>query len=171
MAHLNEELQDAARGAIEAMKGAALAARALHARAELFGHMKATAAKVKARPRDEAVAFVVQEWMKAWGLDRAAYSGLASPMLAFTAAICRYVDHPGDEEDAGVREAAASLEAAFEAHGTTLADEMAWRSECAHGWWQLVRPPPPQLPKRPSVPAPAADQAFWEAGCARHCRP
>ncbi len=170
MAHLVEELQDAASKAIAAMKAAALAARALHARAELLRHMKLTAAKVKSRPRDEAVAFVVQEWMGAWGLDRSVYDELTSSMLAFTDAVCGYVDSPQDREDADVRQATASLEAALAAHGTTLADEMAWRSECAHGWWELVRPAPPDLSRRRSVPAHVAGRAFWDVGCAEHCR-
>ena len=58
---------------------------------------------------------------------------------------------------------------ALAASGTTLADEMAWRSECAHGWWAMVRPPPPGLPLRPSVPLPDLSRPFWANRCAPHC--
>jgi len=50
---------------------------------------------------------------------------------------------------------------------------MAWRSECAHGWWDLVEPVPVDLPgrkERPSVPQRAPGTPFWEAGCASFCR-
>ena len=66
MPHLVEELRAEAEAAIAAMREAALAARHLHARAELMRHMLTTARKVKDRPKADAVETVVREWMDAW---------------------------------------------------------------------------------------------------------
>ena len=167
--HFVEDLQGQAARAIEAMREAALAARAVHARAELMRHMRTTARKVTDRPRGEAVDLVVGEWMTAWALTPAAYPEVAAEMRAFTDAFCAYADRPEDATDARVRAAAQALEAALARSGTSLADQMAWRSECAHGWWELVVPRPPDLPPRP-IPSDPAGRPFWTLGCADHCR-
>jgi hypothetical protein len=169
LTHPVDAALDEAREAISRMIEAARAARHLHARAELMRHMRTTAAKVAALPLDEAVAAVSGEWMKAWGLGGEAYSGIRPHVVAFTESFCR--DARGS--DAATRgtmgEAVAALEAAFVAHATTLSDEMAHRSECAHRWWTLVSPPPADLPRRASVPPHDPARPFWEAGAAPHC--
>ena len=53
------------------------------------------------------------------------------------------------------------------AAGTTLADQMAWRSSCAHGWWGDVRPAPAEGGY--STLAHRAE-SLWDRGCAPHCR-
>jgi hypothetical protein len=172
MAHLVEDMQQAAREAVTQMREAALRARSLHARAELMRHMRTTAAKVADRPRDEAVAFVTGEWMNAWQLSPAAYPEVAQEMKAFTAAFCAYAGQPDDAADAQVRAALDALDQALAGKGLDIADQMAWRSECAHGWWEAVRPTPAGLPgrkERPGIPRAAGDQPFWAAGAAGHC--
>lgn len=155
-----------AEAAVAAMRDAALRARDLHARAELMRHMEATACKALAdgRPRDEAAAFVAREWMQAWALgDGAGLDGAARGFVA--AHLDAAAGAPGAE--AGLAGSLAALDAVLTAAGTTLADEMAWHSECAHGWWGHVRPPPAGLPPRPGVPG--LVRPFWADGCAPHC--
>jgi hypothetical protein len=168
-----DELQDQAQAAISDMRAAAVAARSAHARAELMRHMRLTATKATALPRGEAVRKVVGEWMAAWHLSEDAYPEVAAEMRTFTDAFCAHAEAPGTESNAAVRQAAAALEAALVRSGTTLADQMAWRSECAHGWWELVSPTPADLPgrtERPGVPRYESGKPFWETGCAPHCR-
>lgn len=167
-----EELQAEAAAAIAHMQQAALAARMVHARAELMRHMLTTAAKVAHLPREAAVAQVVGEWMQAWHLDADAYPDLKAEMAAFTRAFCDYAGAPDPQREADVRAAADAMEAGFRRIGTTLADQMAWRSECAHGWWAVVAPVPPDMPgarARPGVPALQPGAPFWAAACAPHC--
>jgi hypothetical protein len=173
MRNFIDELQAEAGDAVEAMKTAALRARCVHACAELMRHMLLTARKVRTLPRDTAVATVVREWMTAWHLDDDAYPEVASEMRVFTAAFCAFAEAESDEADLALRQAAGALEDALGRAGTTLADQMAWRSECAHGWWELVAPTPEDLPgrtERSAIPGVRKGQAFWEAGCASHCR-
>lgn len=166
MSHLFEESRDEAEAAIAGMRQAALRARALHARAELLRHMRTTAEKARGRPRDEAVTLVVREWLNAWRLEGSGDPGLEAAMLTFTGAVLAYVDEPDAGQDAKLRAAIASLEGCFEAQGTTLADQMAWRSECRHGWWSMVCPMPGEAQGRTATsPAP-----FWEMGCPERCR-
>jgi hypothetical protein len=172
MTHFVEELQEDARAAIAAMRAAALHARATHARAELMRHMLTTAEKVTHLHRDEAVSTVVGEWMAAWHLPADAYPELAAEMRAFTVAFCAYAESRSEAADADLRSAAAALDAALERAGTSIADQMAWRSECAHGWWESVVPTPADLPgraERPAVPKPMPGRPFWDAGAAPHC--
>ncbi|WP_406858129.1 hypothetical protein ABEG18_11135 [Alsobacter sp. KACC 23698] len=172
MPDLIDAMQDEAQAAIAAMKEAAIAARAVHARAELLRHMRTTARKVAGRDRDEAVAFVVGEWMNAWALAPEDAPDLAADMRRFTAAICAHGEGPDDATDTEMRAAFAGLEAACARAGVSLSDQMAWRSECAHGWWEAVSPVPPDLPgrkPRPGVPASRAGEPFWTAGAAPHC--
>jgi hypothetical protein len=173
MTHLVDELRDEAEEAIEAMRAAALAARSAHARAELVRHMATTAAKVRNLPREQAVDTIVGEWMKAWHLAKDAYPEIAGEMRAFTDAICSFTERATAETDSKLRSAVAALDAALSRSGTTLADQMAWRSECAHGWWMLVVPMPDDLPgraERAGIPRPEDGRPFWEAACAPHCR-
>jgi hypothetical protein len=162
--HLVEEEQEAAAAAIAAMRAAAERAREIHARAELMRHMRTTAAKNKDRPRDAAVRAVVDEWLDAWALDRA-WPHVAE-MEALTRAFLDYVANPSDAMDRAVRAACDAITRAFAAAGKPLADQMAWRSICAHGWWAQVRPAPAgqgrsdkEWPARP----------FWEEGCLPQC--
>jgi len=167
-----DELQAEAQAAIVRMREAALEARRLHARAELLRHMRTTARKVKDQPREAAVAQVVREWLQAWGMSEGALAGCEAEMRAFTGAFCAEAEQPAGASDRGLREATAALDAALEARGANLADEMAWRSECTHGWWELVSPTPARLrPSGRALPKPGSDQPFWEAGCAPRCRP
>ncbi|CAH1687362.1 conserved hypothetical protein [Hyphomicrobiales bacterium] len=173
MAHLVEDLQHEAAAAIEAMQGAALAARHAHARAELMRHMLTTARKVKDKPKAEAVETVVTEWMDAWHLARAEWPHIAREMEAFTEAFYDYANAPTDTHDVRLRQTVETLDAALAREGTTISDQMAWRSQCAHGWWDWVRPTPTELPgrkERPSVPQPAAGEPFWQAGCPDFCK-
>lgn len=173
MTHFVAALQAEAQTAIETMRHAARQARRVHARAELMRHMLTTARKMAGKPKAEAIEGVVREWMSAWHLDRAAWPHIAREMEAFTAAFHDYAAEPSDAHDAAVRRNADALEAAFAREGTSIADQMAWRSQCAHGWWDLVEPTPADLPgvkPRPSVPAPEPGRPFWEAGCAEMCR-
>lgn len=160
------ELRQEAETAIAAARDASLRARAVHARAELMRHMLTTAAKVKDRPARDAIAFVLAEWLAAWAQDPATCP--QKPQMEDLAAACQaMVRAPGAHADTAVRHAFAALEAAYAAAGTTLADEMAWRSSCAHGWWGDVRPAPAEGGY--SALARRAD-ALWERGCAPHCR-
>ena len=173
MAHFVEDLQREAGRAIAAMQEAALAARHAHARAELMRHMVTTTRKAADLPKAEAVERVVSEWMAAWHLDRSAWPETAREMEALTGAFYDYVTEPSERTDAALRTACAALDRALARQDTTISDQMAWRSQCAHGWWESVRPVPHDLPgskDRPSVPKPRPDRPFWDAGCAASCK-
>ncbi|WP_293858418.1 hypothetical protein [uncultured Alsobacter sp.] len=173
MAHVVDELREEAEAAIAAMREAALRARTLHARAELMRHMLTTARKVMDKPRGEAVESVVREWMAAWHLDRAAWPHVARDMERLTQAFLDYAATPAQSADAALRSAIAGLDEALGREGTSIADQMAYRSQCAHGWWELVAPTPADLPgrkDRPMMPAPEPGRPFWDAGCADFCR-
>jgi hypothetical protein len=173
MPHFVEELREEAGAAIARMREAALAARYLHARAELMRHMLTTARKVAGKPKAEAVETVVREWMDAWNLDRHDWPHIAREMETFTAAFHNYANEPSDAHDAALRESCAALDVALACEDTSISEQMAFRSQCAHGWWELVAPTPADLPgakPRPSMPAPRTDAPFWEAGCAEFCR-
>jgi hypothetical protein len=148
--------QEAAK-AIAAMQAAARAARIVHARAELLRHMQTTAAKMRGLNTQIAAAKVRGEWMKAWRLDANAYPALGEAMQAFAAAFCRDADGSTQATQGEILHSLETLERGFAAIGTSLSEQMALNSECAHGWWAMV--------------APQADgQAFWENGCPPHCR-
>lgn len=167
-----EELAAEAEAAIAAMQTAARAARAAHARAELMRHMLTTAGKMAGRPREAAITGVVTEWTSAWGVAGARDDAVADAMRGLTIACLDAVASP-TQGDARLRAAVAALDAVYAARGTSLADEMAWRSQCAHGWWEAVAPRPVGLAgagPRPDVPGPVAGAPFWEAGCAPFCR-
>lgn len=170
--HIVDELRIEAEAAIAAMREAAVRARDRHALAELMRHMRSTAAKVAALPLAEAAARVTREWMQAWHLDGAEYAALADEARRFALAFCRDAAAPDGDSEAALRTAIAALEAAFARAGTGIADQMAWRSQCAHGWWEMVAPTPADLPfapQRSGIPAPAAGAPFWTAGCAARC--
>ncbi len=141
MTHLVEQLRGEAEADIAAMREAALRARDTHARAELMRHMLMTAGRSRIGRRT-AVRFIVDHWLEAWHLDRASWPHVAE-MEAFAAAFHAYAVAPTDAHDGAVRATCAMLEHAFAKAGMPLADQMAWRSICAHGWWAQVRPAPP----------------------------
>jgi hypothetical protein len=168
-----EELQAAAAEAISDMQKAALAARHLHARAELMRHMLTTARKMMHKPRAEAAEAVVCEWLRAWNLDRNAWPHIAAEIENLTMAFHDFAHDASQANDAALRNCTAALDEALAREGATISDQMAWRSQCAHGWWEAVRPAPVDLPgakPRPSIPAPAKGAAFWESGCAPFCK-
>src|SRR6478735_1902977 len=131
MPHFVEALQQEAAEAMARMQEAALRARHAHARAELMRHMLTTARKVKDRPKAEAVETVVREWMDAWNLGRSDWPHIAREMDAFTGAFHDYANAPSDAHDARLREACAALDAVLDKEGTSISDQMAYRSQCA----------------------------------------
>jgi hypothetical protein len=174
MADVVDELQAAATLAIQRMREAALAARGLHARAELMRHMRGTAAKMVGRPVAEAASLVAREWMAAWHLDDGAYADLAEDVGRFVLAFCEDARGSTATTQQAIRDGIAGLDAALGRHGTSIADQMAWRSECAYGWWEMVAPTPADLPDRPAratMPRYREGLAFWDVGCATRCLP
>ena len=147
------------------MRETALRARDTHARAELMRHMLMTADKVKEQPAADAVRHIVDHWLDAWGLVRASWPHVAA-MEAFAEAFHAYAIEQSHVHDDAVRVCCIRLELAFVAAGMPIADQMAWRSVCAHGWWGDVRPAPPGQgrPDRDSTGKP-----FWEKGCLPEC--
>jgi hypothetical protein len=154
--------------AIERMKAFAIEARRLHARSELARHMRTTALKLIALPVDHAAAALAREWMKAWSLE-GGYDAIGAAISAFAMAFCRDVRGSDAATQAALSDAFAALEAGFASLGTSLSDEMAFRSECAHGWWSLVVPPPAAGGKPPGGLPPVAGQPFWSVGPQPHC--
>lgn len=173
MPHFVEELQSQAAQAIEDMQKAAIAARHIHARAELMRHMRTTAAKSKDRPKAEAVEAVLAEWLEAWYVPRNDWPHIAAEMENFTATFYDYVNGPSDASDVKMRAATDALDKALASEGTSISDQMAFRSMCAHGWWDWVVPTPEDLPgrtERLTVPHLVKGRPFWEANCAEQCR-
>ncbi len=160
MSHPVDAQMERAEAAIFAMQEAALEARRIHARAELLRHMRTTARKMTGRPVDEAAQLVCGEWMKAWSLDAGAYPALAADIRRFAAAFCADAAASTPATCAEIEASLAALELGFGNIGTTLSDQMALRSECAHGWWSAVVPKPGGTDAAP----------FWERGCPPHCR-
>jgi hypothetical protein len=120
-----------------------------------------------------AVERVVSEWMSAWHLDPSGWPETARDMEAATGWFYDYVTDPSDSTDAALRQACAALDRSLARQGTTLSDQMAWRSQCAHGWWECVQPTPHDLPgrkDRPTIPEPSPAKPFWDAGCADFCK-
>ncbi|MCX8102778.1 MAG: hypothetical protein N3D77_16290, partial [Geminicoccaceae bacterium] len=114
-----ESLRAEAEARIAAMRSAARSAREAHARAELARHMLATARKNLGRPRAEAVAAVVEEWLFAWALTRAEVPGIAAAMEAVTDAFCAVAEAPSAAKDAALQAAWERLETACAATGAT----------------------------------------------------
>ena len=165
MTDFTSELRQAAEHDIGAARHAALRARAMHSRAELMRHMMLTTAKSTDRSRDESVRLVTDEWLDAWRRDRSNYPYVAR-MEALSGACYDALRTPGATTDHAVRESFAALERACVAHGTTLADEMAWRSGCSHEWWGDVHP----APEKPEYRAQAKRRAsLWQRGCPPEC--
>ena len=165
MTDFTEELRVAAQADIAAAHHAALRARAMHARAELMRHMMLTTAKSTDKSREESVRLVTDEWLDAWRRDRTNYPYVAL-MEALSGACYDAQKSPSAETDKRVREAFAALEGACITHGTTLADEMAWRSGCSHMWWGDVRPAPnlPEYRERAR-----RSEALFDRGCPPEC--
>jgi hypothetical protein len=171
MPHIVDDLLNEAEAAMAQMRDAALRARILHARAELLRHMRGTAAKNAGRP--DTGARIADEWMRAWGLGADAYPDLAAPFRAFTEAFCADAEAPSASSSAAIGAALEALEVAIAGTGTTLADQMAFRSHCAHGWWEMVVPvpsDPPRGERYADVPVWRKGVAFWDIACAARCR-
>jgi hypothetical protein len=165
MTDFTTELQHAADAEIASAREAALRARTLHARAELMRHMMLTTAKSTDQSRDRSIQLVVDEWLDAWLRTRSNYPYVAA-MEALSGACYDALRAPGPATDRAVREAFATLEHACIANGTTLADEMAWRSGCSHGWWGDVHP----APNRPEYRDEARrKESLWQRGCKPEC--
>jgi hypothetical protein len=165
MTDFTQELREAAQADIAAAHHAALRARAMHARAELMRHMILTTAKSTDRSRAESVRLVTDEWLDAWRRDDTNYPYVAL-METLSGACYDALKSPSMYTDRRVREAFAALEGACISHGTTLADEMAWRSGCSHMWWGDVRPAPnlPEYRERAR-----RSEALWDRGCPPEC--
>jgi hypothetical protein len=159
------ELKHAAEAQIASAREATLRARIAHARAELMRHMMLTTAKSTARPREESIRLVVDEWLDAWRRTRDNYPYVRE-MEALCGACYDALRHPSDDFDRAVREAFAVLEHACVDKGTTLADEMAWRSGCSHGWWGDVHPAPDAPEYREQA---KRKQSLWQRGCPPEC--
>jgi hypothetical protein len=171
MPHIVDDLLNEAEDAKAQMQEAARRARTLHARAELLRHMRGTAVRHAGHPG--AVAKITDEWMRAWGLGADAYPDLAAPFRDLTEAFCADAEAPSASSSAAIGAALVALEAALAGTGTTLADQMAFRSHCAHGWWEMVVPVPSDLPRgerHADVPVWRKGVAFWDIGCAARCR-
>jgi hypothetical protein len=166
MNSLVDSLRAESDSAIAVMQAACEAARIAHARAELARHMLTTARKNLGRPRAEAITAVVDEWLFAWALSRADVPDIAAAMDRVTDAFCTLAEAPSPPADAALRTAWDALEAACAGTGASVADRMAWRSMCAHGWWADVRPAPPGE-GRADITWPAA--SFWTKGCLPQC--
>jgi len=171
MPHIVDDLLSEAQAAVAHMREAALRARILHARAELLRHMRGTAARHAGRP--DAAAKIADEWMRAWGLGADAYPDLAAPFRDFTEAFCADAAAPDASSSAAIGAALDALESALAGTSTTLADQMAFHSHCAHGWWEMVVPVPSHLPRDEryiDIPAWRRGVPFWDIGCAPRCR-
>lgn len=157
MAYLVDELRREAETAVTAMRQAAKQARDAHARAELARHMTMTARNAASRQREDALRWMVDHWLEAWKLDRSSCPHVAA-MTALGAAFLDHHASPGEATDRAIRAAFEALGKAYADAGSSIADEMAWRSGCAHAWWAQV------------APAPATQAGpFWEHGCPAHC--
>jgi len=165
MTDFTTELRRAAEADISAAHHAALRARAMHSRAELMRHMMLTTAKSTDRSREESVRLVTDEWLDAWRRDRANYPYVAL-METLSGACYDALKSATPQTDGAVREAFAALERACITHGSTLADEMAWRSGCSHAWWGDIRPAP-NLPEYRDRAR--RSEALWERGCPEEC--
>jgi hypothetical protein len=164
MPYLVDELRGQTEAAMAKMRETALAAREAHARAELLRHMLWTAGMMKDYPRETAIAKIVDEWLAAWALDRS-WPHVAQ-MEALSAAFLDHARAPSDATDQAIRAVFEKLERGFAGAGLPVADQMAWRSACAHGWWAQVKPAPVGKGRTDRAwPA----RPFWEDGCPPHC--
>lgn len=165
MTDFTSELRHAAESDIAAARETALRARTIHSRAELMRHMMLTTAKSTDRSREESVRLVTDEWLDAWRRDHANYPYVAQ-MEALSGACYDALKTPDAATDRAVRDAFAALERACVAHGTTLADEMAWRSGCSHEWWGDVQPAPDAPEYREQA---RRKTSLWQRGCPPEC--
>ncbi|MCC7038870.1 MAG: hypothetical protein IT516_01020 [Burkholderiales bacterium] len=165
MTDFTTELHQTAEADIAAAREAALRARTTHSRAELMRHMMLTTAKSTHEARGESIRLVTDEWLDAWQRDRTNYPYVAL-MEALAGACYDALTAPGTPTDRAVRDAFAALEHACNEHGTTLADEMAWRSGCSHAWWGDVHPAPDEPQYRAQA---RRAQSLWQRGCPPEC--
>ena len=164
MIDFTAELKHAADAEMASAREATMRARTLHARAELMRHMMLTTARSADKVRDQSIELVVDEWLDAWQRTRDNYPYVKT-MEALAGSCYDALRMPNDKTDRAVREAFAALEHACVARGTTLADEMAWRSGCSHGWWSDVRPAPDGHYNERA----RRSESLWERGCPPHC--
>ena len=165
MNDFTNELKHQADAEIAAARDAALRARLTHARAELMRHMMLTTAKSTSEPRTESIRLVVDEWLDAWRRTRDNYP-YVTLMEGLAGACYDAIKASGAGTDRAVRDAFAALESACASNGTTLADQMAWRSGCSHGWWGDVHPAPDAPEYREQAQRP---QSLWQRGCPPEC--
>ena len=165
MTDFTTELKLAADADMAAARETALRARSTHSRAELMRHMMLTTAKSTDRAREDSISLVVDEWLDAWQRNRTNYPYVRQ-MEALSGACYDALRSPNTATDDAVRAAFAELDRACVANGTTIADEMAWRSGCSHDWWSDVRPSPPH----PEYSERARrSQSLFDRGCPVHC--
>jgi hypothetical protein len=172
--HPADALMAEAEAAIRRMQDSAREARLLHAMAELARHMRATAARMTAMPADQAAEAIAAEWLKAWGLAGSGWPGMSGLAHAFALAFATDAADSTPATREAIARSMAALDAAFRSGGSSLGDEMAFRSECAHGWWSAVVPVPEGRsdPARLArLPRPAPGEPFWSAGPQAHCLP
>ncbi len=170
MSHIVDDLLNEAQAAIAQMREAALRARVLHARAELMRHMRGTASRNAGHPA--AAAKIADEWMRAWGLGGDAYADLTTPFRTFAEAFRTDAESATASSSEAIGKALDALEAALAGAGTTVADQMAFRSHCAHGWWEMVVPIPSEVSRDgryADVPEWRKGVAFWDVTCPARC--
>lgn len=165
MSDFTTDLKHAADAQIASAREATLRARTAHARAELMRHMMLTTAKSTDRPRADSIRLVVDEWLDAWRRTRDNYP-YVTLMEALSGACYDALRSPNAVTDRAVQETFAALEHACVNNGTTLADEMAWRSGCAHGWWGDVHPAPDEPQYREQA---KRKEPLWQRGCPPEC--
>lgn len=165
MTDYTTELAREARADIAAARDASRRARATHARAELMRHMMMTTAKSMCEARAVSVRLVTDEWIDAWQRTRDNYPFVAQ-MEALSGACYDWLHAKDAATDAAVRRAFEALDAACRAHGTTIADEMAWRSGCSHLWWGDIGPAPDKAEYRDRA---RRLDALWDRGCPPEC--
>ena len=83
-----------------------------------------------------------------------------------TDAFCTMAEATSPAADGALRAAWDGLEAACAATRASVADRMAWRSMCAHGWWADIRPAPPGEGRADTA---WPDAPFWTKGCLPQC--
>ena len=168
MTHLVEELRREAEADIAAMRDAARRARDAHAWAELMRHMLMTAGKVVEQPPARRRALhrrSLARGVASRARILAARAGNGS-LRGGIPRVCAAAPTRAHDAD-GARDLRKAGSHAFSAAGMPIADQMAWRSVCAHGWWAQVRPGPART--RPSGPRLARPSRCWEHGCLPEC--
>ncbi len=166
MTHMLDEFAATAKRSIDAMKKAAEQARRDHAAAELVRHMLLTTRKFADHGKEKAVEAVVADWLGAWHFKRGDWPEIAAEMETLTGAFYDYCADPSETTDHAVRATWQKLKAVHDTNERTLEDQMAWRSDCAHGWWGEVSPAPKGYRDHDTR---RAMTPFWTKGCPPEC--